>query len=210
MSDLQPHFEDGMWIDFVRGLAPIEAARQLEAHLEAACPECVETHAAWSRILDLTRRELSYRVPEDTVRVVHAAFALRHKTPMLARLAQAAVRIFDSFEEPLPAGIRGGPTSARQLLHTAGNFLIDLRLEPEGRVEHLTGQILSTGAEDVTSGAGVVLVHGKEKLVAQTIANSFGEFQMEFERQNELQLYVETTSNEIIAVGLPDANPSAD
>lgn len=210
MSDLQPHFEDGMWIDFVRGLTTIDDAKHLGAHLEAGCPECVEAHSTWNRVLDVTRREASYEVPEASVRLVNAAFALRHKTPVLSRLAQVAVRIFDSFEEPLPAGIRGGAAPARQLLHAAGDFLIDLRLETEGRRESLTGQIMCTGTEGVTSGAGVLLVHGNERLIAQTIANSLGEFQMEFERQNELQLYLETASNEIIAVGLPEANLSAD
>jgi len=206
----ESHFEDRMWVDFIRGVARFDDAKRLKAHLEAACPECLETHAAWSRILDAARREASYQVPEATIRLVNSAFTLRNKIPILSRLAQVAVRVFDSVEEPLPAGIRGAAAPARQLLHAAGKFLIDLRLETEGRLESLTGQILSTETEGLTSGTGVVLIQGNEKLVAQTIANSLGEFQMEFESQNELQLFLETASNQIIAIGLPDANLPTD
>jgi hypothetical protein len=205
MNDVQPHFDDRIWIDFVRGLPPADGGERLRAHLETGCRQCLETHTSWKRIAEVARREASYEVPETTVRLVKAAFGLRRKAPMLSKLATMAVRTFDSFLEPLPSGMRGGATPARQLLHEAGNFLIDLRLETTHASEFLTGQILCAGTEGGASGAGVVLVQGNGNLVAQTIANSLGEFHVEFERQDGLQLYLETGTREIIAIALPDA-----
>jgi len=205
MNDLQPHFDDRIWIDFVRGLPLPEGGERLREHLETGCQQCLETQKWWSRLVEVARREASYKAPESTVRLVKAAFALKRKAPLLSRLTQIAVRTFDSFLEPLPAGIRGGAAPARHLLHDTGDFLVDLRLETTGRAESLTGQILRAGAEGVISGAGVVLVQGNDRLVAQTIANSLGEFQVEFEREDGLQLYLETDTGEIIAIALPDA-----
>jgi hypothetical protein len=204
MNNVQPHFEDRIWIDFVRGL-PADGEERLRAHLEKKCSQCLETETLWRRILEVTLREASYEAPEATVRLVKASFALRSKASVLSKLATMALRTYDSFLEPLPSGMRGGAAPARQLLHEAGSFLIDLRLETTGGSESLTGQILCAGTEGGASGAGVVLVQRDDRLVAQTIANSLGEFHVEFERQDGLQLYLETDTREIIAIALPDA-----
>src|SRR5947207_5434093 len=139
MNDLQPHFEDRIWIDFVRGLPLADGGERLRAHLETGCSQCLETETCWRRILDVARREPRYEVPEAPVRLVKAAFGLERKAPMLSKLARMAERTFDSFLEPLPSGMRGGGAPARQLLHEAGNFLIDLRLETTRSSEFLTG-----------------------------------------------------------------------
>jgi hypothetical protein len=113
--------------------------------------------------------------------------------------------MFDSFHEPLPAGVRGGTAPARHLLHEAGKFLIDVRLEQEsGTHGFLTGQVLQRDAGlGATAGAGVLLAQGDRTLLAQAIGNSAGEFQLDFEGQNDLTLYLQIPGEQPIRIALP-------
>src|SRR5882724_8774883 len=104
MDNVQTHFEDNIWIDFVRGL-PADGEERLRAHLDKGCSQCLETQANWTRVVEVARREASYEAPEATVRLVKSAFEFRRKAPILSKLASMAVRTFDSFLEPLPSGL---------------------------------------------------------------------------------------------------------
>ena len=52
---------------------------------------------------------------------------------------------------------------------------------------------------------GVVLM-SRDVLLRQTDANRFGEFQLSFEREPDLILYIELHGNDAIGVPLPDVN----
>ena len=81
---------------------------------------------------------------EGRERVVKAAFTLRRRIPFRAGQSLTAERVFDSFVDPLPIGIRGSVASPRQLLYGAGDFLIDLRIEEGVRAPGtITGQVVN-------------------------------------------------------------------
>jgi hypothetical protein len=203
MRTTKEHFTDEVWLDFVRQL-PVADEVELRNHLNQQCPVCLKSHALWLRVASASVREPEYSPPESQVRSIKAAFGLKRSLPLLRQLAQAAQLVFDSWSEPLPAGVRGGPGSVRRMLHKAGEFLIDLRIETTHGKSLVSGQILHADkAEAATIGTGVVLVDEPEQIVKQTIADSLGEFQFECGMPGGLELYLEPPGVKPISVHLP-------
>jgi hypothetical protein len=166
---------------------------------------CIEAFKIWSAAFQVAQRDREYQPPPETLRLVKEAYALRQRAPFLAQLAKMADVVFDSFLDPLPAGMRAGRGRSRHLLHHAGPFQIDLRLECEGGPQSsLAGQILhASAAGQLTAGAGIILVKQPDTPIAQTIANSLGEFQVDFQHSDGLTLYADVREMTLIAVPLP-------
>jgi hypothetical protein len=202
------HFDNERWVDFVRQVISLDAASQMQRHLDEGCDVCHSAHTMWLHVVDAAAGERRSDPPEASVRSVKAAFALRRKLPVLSRLARMARVVFDSLYEPLPVGVRGGAPPARHILHEAGPYFIDLRLERESEiVSSLIGQVLPVqecGPEPTS--AGILLVERGEAIMAQTITNSMGEFQLECDHRKDLTLYVDIAGSEPIGVTLPQTS----
>jgi hypothetical protein len=203
MSDFTTHFDDDAWIAFVRGRLPAPEQQAMGAHLENGCAECRQTHETWQRFEKIVN-ESGDEGGDSATRVVKAAFTLRRRIPFRAGQSLTAERVFDSFVDPLPIGIRGSVASPRQLLYGAGDFLIDLRIEEGVRAPGtITGQVVRAQSEGAACGAGIVLVREPDEVVVQTIANSIGEFQVEFEHRGHLTICVGIPDGPFIEVPLP-------
>jgi hypothetical protein len=135
-----------------------------------------------------------------------ALFALRRTIPFRAGMALLAERLFDSLQDRSPMGIRGSAFASRQLVYEAGGYLIDLQLEQRtGGSGALTGQVVHAWTEGATCGAGVVLVR-ENSVVGQTVANSIGEFQFDFDYWDNLKICVGTSDKTFIEVPIPDTH----
>jgi hypothetical protein len=55
----------------------------------------------------------------------------------------------------------------------------------------------------LTAGAGIILVKEPDTPIAQTIANSLGEFRVDFQHGDGLTLYAEIRGMTLIGVPLP-------
>src|SRR5205807_8103718 len=100
--------------------------------------------------------------------------------------------LYDSFREPLPAGLRTQQRLSRQYLYQAGDYSLDLRLENERgspRVA-LVGQIQNRKQPGKRLGSVPVQLLSGKQVLAQATSNSLGEFQMEYEPSKHLRLYV--------------------
>lgn len=202
------HFDDKAWLELARKVVTPERAAQMQAHLDAGCEPCRTQYAIWRLVVETAECEAEYEPPESAVRAVQNAFSLSRKLPLLSQLAEAARLVFDSFREPLPAGVRGAASlEARHILHESGDIVIDIRLENESHgVTSMAGQILQKNAPvEITAGAGVVLVQGGDNLIAHTIANRMGEFQLEFEHNADVTVFLEVPGGRIFSVALPVA-----
>ena len=175
------HFEQEQWADFTRGIHSEENVRAAMAqHLERGCEECRGTFGVWNKVRENARNEKSYTPPADLVRQAKAMAVLLASKPKTSVVAQLAQLVFDSFTQPLTAGVRGATMNDRQLLYRAGNVAIDLRVEVKpGEVPmFLFGQILQEGQ----TGRGeqlveVSLMEGTQTL-GHTTTNELGEFEM--------------------------------
>src|SRR5712691_4438639 len=181
------HFDISKWADFVRSLIEESAQVAMERHLASGCRKCRRTTDQAA-----TRSDSQVHVPDYALRCARAIFFLQQpeKVQILPRIPTQL--LYDSFREPLPAGLRTQQRLSRQTLYQAGDYSLDLRLENErgsSRVA-LVGQIENRNhPEKRVSNVPVLLVSGKQ-ILAHVVSNSLGEFQMEYMPSKHLRLYV--------------------
>jgi hypothetical protein len=199
MTDFTTHFDDDAWQSFVRGILSASKKQAMQSHLDRGCAECQRSYETWRQFVEATSHDMSDAMNECGDCIAKSILALRKKTPLLL-----ARRVFDSFLDPSPMGIRSSGTAPRQLVYEAGGYLIDLQLEHRtGGPGALAGQVVHAWTEGATRGAAVVLVR-EDSVVGQTVANSIGEFQLDCDYGDNLKICLGTPDETFIEVPLPD------
>jgi hypothetical protein len=187
------HVDIGHWADLVRGLACEKKRAEMERHLASGCHKCRRTVQILREAAALASADAGYEVPPYAVHSAKAIFALQR--PEEVRLLPRIIGrlVYDSFKEPLPAGFRARHRLTRHALYEAADYLLDLRLEyqPGTTKVNLVGQIAHQKQPDrPTMNLPVYLLSGR-KIVAQTLSNAFGEFQIEYEPEKHIRLYLQ-------------------
>lgn len=204
------HFPTGDWIDLARGVLPASRAELIQAHLRQGCAECRRSGDTWGLVVSLSTKEAGHRPPDQAVKTVKAAYLPARPERWLPEIAEFARLIFDSFQQPELAMVRGPLPSSRQLVHEAAPFTIDLRLDsdPLRKRISLTGQILNSRDPERLAGAIDVILLSGDRLVKKTSANASGEFDLDLVPEDNLQLFVNIRGQRAIAIALPDMNNS--
>ena len=145
------------------------------------------------RVAGTARLEAGYEPPEHAIRMAKAICP--PNAPEKSPLARLVARlVYDSFGEPVPAGMRSQDRPARHALYEAENFCLDLQLEHEpasGRVI-LVGQVVDRENRPANLAAHLpVWLREQKSLVASTRCNRFGEFQLAYESGPNLRLWVD-------------------
>jgi len=195
------HFAEEIWADYVRGLAASDVTQEVSAHLADDCVDCKKTSAAWERIRTMTLRETDYQAPQDLVRLVKLQFIVDAPQPE----DSWAGLVFETATQPATTGIRGGLIHARQVIYEADSLTVDLRFERKisGNAISVVGQVLDRQEPlSWVSDAVVVLWTEKGRMVTKTEVNECGEFQLEFEPQNQLRMSVITTGRKTLRIAL--------
>ncbi|HYE14265.1 MAG TPA: hypothetical protein VD968_07490 [Pyrinomonadaceae bacterium] len=145
--------------DLVEGRLAADAADETRAHL-SACERCSAQAAQLERVTGLMRADHSEDAPRDVlfnaVGLFRARRSAAEERPGLLRRLVASLT-FDSSARTTPAfGLRSGQTApARQLLFSAGDFDIDVRLAAGGEGWTVSGQVLGPcGGGEVEMVAG--------------------------------------------------------
>ncbi len=201
------HYLSQDWADFVNRVVSTEKRADMQLHIENGCRECAGALKLWKTIGEMVRREAFYQPPDETVEHLKASFVPQALSTVAERISEAAQLVFDSFREPLPAGVRSAGPTARQLLYKAGDILIDMRMEPQAESERVSvvGQVL----DSAQSGKGVheipvSLLSGRDKL-AQTMTNRFGEFHLEYAAAKSVQLSVGVSNRKNVFIPLDES-----
>jgi hypothetical protein len=144
--------------DWAEGRLAGEEYAAARAHLDE-CAACSEQSEQLARLTSLMRTDASEDAPRDVllnaVGLFHAPRAARADAPGLLRRVVAALT-FDSSSLTPAFGVRSGLASpARQLLFSAGDFDVDLRLAAGGEGWTVSGQVLGPceGGEVEVEGA---------------------------------------------------------
>jgi anti-sigma factor RsiW len=152
MMRLTPrHIPFARLADLAEGRLSPEAAAADRAHL-ADCTSCSAQAAQLGRLAALMRADTSEDAPAQLVASVVQMFRARRaraEEPGLLRRLVAALT-FDSSGLRPAFGVRSGQAApARQMLFSAGDFDVDLRLAPGGEGWTVSGQVLGpcTGGE---------------------------------------------------------------
>lgn len=132
--------------DMAEGRLDAAARAETEAHV-ASCSRCSDQLDSLRRAIGVMRADASEDAPRDVLSYTLSMFRARRAagdaSPSLARRVLAALS-FDSARLAPAYGLRSAATaeSARQMLFTAGDAEIDLRLAREGDGWVLAGQVL--------------------------------------------------------------------
>src|SRR6266568_1790091 len=174
------HFSEQAWADFVRGIGESEMKANVKSHLARGCSDCRAAFDVWSRVQTTLVNERTYTPPDSAVRMVKqeftAAYSPEQRSSVLASL------LFDTFAQPLPAGIRSTVAVARQLIYEAEGLTVDLRLDRQPQ--------------------SIKIWTEKGLPIVQARANVSGEFQLEFEPQDGLRLSVNVDGRRTIRIPL--------
>ncbi len=197
------HFSEQPWADFVRGVSTPQISRGIKAHLAEGCSKCHAAHDAWSRVRRLATEESIYAPPENLARLVKLGFASTHaQQPRAWTLASL---VFDSFAQPLPAGVRSGALNVWQVIYEAEGLTVDLRFgrRAQSKEVHVVGQVFDKQAvRALRDNASVELSTEKDDLVATAAVSVLGEFHLEFEQKDAMWLSVKAAGRNIVRIPL--------
>jgi hypothetical protein len=200
------HFSEQSWADFVRGVGGLEISKAIKAHRAEGCPKCKTTHDVWSRLRTIATAEGAYAPPENLVRMVKLGFggkpANQRGKWFLAHL------VFDSFAQPVPAGVRSGALNVWQVIYEADGLTVDLRFGRRSRSTevNLVGQVFDKQARRaLQNNASVELSTEQDQLVATTTVSTSGEFHIEFEAKDRMWLSVKAAGRNTVRI--PLTNP---
>src|SRR5207245_760053 len=121
------HYSVDKWSDYVRGLAPAEEQRNMDCHLESGCENCKKVEGMWRATMKLAKKEIDYQPPDSALRFVMGQFGPTGLGGKLRPTARVAQLIFDSYRQPLPAGVRASLAAPWQLIYRSGTILVDVR-----------------------------------------------------------------------------------
>jgi hypothetical protein len=197
------HFSEQSWVDLVRGVSRPESSESARAHLAAGCPACKTTHDSWSRVSGLAAKEESYTPSENLVRLVKLGFT--GKGTEQSHKWTLANLVFDSFAQPLPAGVRSGALRVWQVIYEAEGLTVDLHFgrRAEAKAMHIVGQVFDKKAvQALQDKATVELSTEHEQLIATAPVTGMGEFHLEFEAKDHLWLSVKSVGRNTVRIPL--------
>lgn len=121
-------------------------------------------------------------------------------------ITSSARLIFDSFLEPVPAGIRNSQPAVHRVLYEAESLMADLTLEPQtdSRRVSLVGQVLDPARRQLQPASVPVVLHSQTGLIGVAKTNDFGEFHFDFDSEPGVTLEIGISGNHWVLLGLPD------
>lgn len=186
------HYDITRWTDYVRGLITGQEHAEMTLHREG-CEACRATSNLLTSVVARVSADRQYQVPEYAVRDVRALFSTKAQPAKSVLQKLAAKLVFETFDQPVMAGVRAaGGTATRHALYEAGDYSVDLRVEEQQgtRQVNMVGQLaLRSRATGVLDQVPIKLMSGRQ-LLAETVSNQFGEFQMNYEPRRPLKLHI--------------------
>ena len=135
-------------MDYVDGVGKDVEKLTFETHL-AGCNECSELKQEFQALVTQLREDSSFEPPADVVQWGINLFqpVMQPEKEGLRKIIAAVV--FDTFDQPLLAGVRRVGTPPRQLLFRAGDVDVDVKIESMEANDRITlvGQVLSSATK---------------------------------------------------------------
>jgi len=198
------HYSIDQWVEYGRDLLGIQDRATMLTHLDTGCPECARLSEFTDKVVRTCASAAAVQVPESVLKLARAIYPVRAKEQPRRGSRIPIEMIFDSFLVPAPAGLRAIWQVGWQGLYRAGDCSLDLRIEPELRSSRaaVIGQITNHVAPEVHMSNLAVSLRSGKQVVAETVSNRFGEFQLEYEEQPQLKLCIHMADSRVIRVPL--------
>jgi hypothetical protein len=198
------HYAIDQWADFTRGLLVGEKRTEMQEHLESGCQRCRQLADFTARLSFCSAGLAANPVPEPVVRRARAIFPVRAPDRSKRGSRLPVELVFDSFLAPAPVGLRATWQQAWQGLYRAGDCSLDLRIEPELKSSRaaVIGQIASQVLPQRDLSSLPVYLSAGNVVVAETLSNLFGEFQLEYDQGPRLKVCIELRDSKSIELPL--------
>ena len=172
MGEKTNHIELPALYDFVCGTVSMDAGTH--SHIET-CEQC-RSDVSWLRWLaDFGVRENKYEPP--TWALANAENVFKLKKPGLVTIAKEIVAslVYDSFNEPLPFGVRQRDLPARQALYQTDHLHLDLKIEAGDEKGLIIGQIVADKVDMGIAGLQIEITQAGQ-VIGKSSTNALGEF----------------------------------
>jgi hypothetical protein len=165
-------------------------------HLET-CSDCAEHVDGWRTLGISLRRSHLKSAPDADLRKAVSIFpsTLEAKTSPLRSIIASIV--FDSFNEPAFAGVRGGAAAARQLVMHAEEFDIHVKIWGDTNRRQMLGQLLPRTGQNFVSTARFHLLRNGER-IETTAVDDMGEFHFSEVPEGDLSLQIDLPNLTVI------------
>src|SRR5262245_44327154 len=184
-------------INYMESTASDVEKSTLEAHV-ATCSDCAELKQEFQSLLVRLREDSSFEPPADLIQWGVNLFQPVMQPQAGGRLRKIiASLVFDTYDQPMLAGIRRVGAPPRQLLFRAGDVDVDVKIESMEANDRITlvGQVLS-GAEKFFDNTPVKLEsHGMVRYRTRT--NLVGEFSFDEVPKDTYHLSVDLPEGQI-------------
>ena len=191
------HLNTEELVDYMDGRVSEEGKLQLESHL-SNCEECTELSGEIRALVLRLQGDASFEPSAELVE-----WGLNLFQPLLQSATGGKLRkliaalVFDTFDQPLQAGVRRVGAPARQLLFRAGDVDVDVKIESMEANDRITlvGQVLSTTAKFFDSTPVKLESHGVVRY--RTMTNLVGEFSFDEVPKDTYHLSVDLPEGQI-------------
>ncbi|MFN2452753.1 MAG: anti-sigma factor [Pyrinomonadaceae bacterium] len=148
--------------DFAENRLPVAQREAAQAHVDT-CAQCEAQFKQLNGLLNLMRADAAEDAPRDVLARALNIFTPRAPVATASAKPSAVKRLlaalsFDSLQAVPAFGVRSGQTSTRQLLYSAGETDLDIRLHRQNETWIVSGQVLGAGACE-----GFIELRGVEK-----------------------------------------------
>ena len=184
-------------VDYMDGRVSGERKLAVENHL-SKCGDCTELNEEIRLLVLRLQEDTTFEPPAELVQWGVSLFQplLQPSTGGKLRKLIAAL-VFDTFDQPLLAGVRRVGAPPRQLLFRAGDVDVDVKIESMEANDRITlvGQVLSTTAKFFDNTPVKLESHGIVRY--RTMTNLVGEFSFDEVPKDTYHLSVDLPEGQI-------------
>ena len=191
-----PHLSVENIISYMDGQGTDVEKSTLETHL-ADCKECSELKQEFQTLMVQLREDSSFEPPAEVVEWGVNLFQPVMKPEKGGKRKIIASLIFDTFDQPMLAGVRRVGAPPRQLLFRAGDVDVDVKIESMEANDRITlvGQVLSSATKFFDNTPVKLESHGIVRYRTRT--NVVGEFSFDEVPKDTYHLSVDLPEGQI-------------
>jgi hypothetical protein len=186
-------------MEYIDGQATSEAKVTIESHL-SECSDCLQLKQELGQFVFQLQQDATFEPPAELVQWGMSLFQpmLQPKQTIGGKIRKfVASLVFDTFDEPMLAGVRRVGAPPRQLLFRAGDVDVDVKIESmeaNDRIS-LVGQVLSNTEKFFDNTPVKLESHGTVRY--KTMTNFVGEFAFDEVPKDTYHLSVDLPEGQI-------------
>jgi anti-sigma factor ChrR (cupin superfamily) len=185
-------------INYIDGQVSGVEKSTLESHV-AACRDCAELKQEFQALVNRLKNDSCFEPPADLVQwSINLFQPLAQPQGAISNLRKyIASLVFDTYDQPLLAGVRRVGAPPRQLLFRAGDVDVDVKIESMEANDRITlvGQVLSTNDKFFDNTPVKLESHGIVRYRTRT--NVVGEFSFDEVPKDTYHLSVDLPEGQI-------------